>query len=106
MGRHQEAIVETRKAESLDPADLGIGADAGWVLNYAHLYDQAIAEELKILEMEPGFALAHLRLGESYTQKGLYKEICPRGDGIPRPSSPTPTRAWGERPKLGRSSTS
>ena len=74
MGRHEEAIVEIRKGESLDPADVGIGADAGWVLNYAHLYDQAIAEELKILEMEPGFALAHLRLGESYTQKGLYKE--------------------------------
>jgi adenylate cyclase len=74
MGRHQEAIVEVKKAVMLDPVTIHIVAEVGWVLYYARLYDQAIAAELKTLEMDPNFAIAHSILGDIYTQKGLYKE--------------------------------
>jgi TolB-like protein len=74
MGRHDEAIIEIRKAESLNPLSLSDSMEVGAALYYARLYDQAIAQELKTLEMDPSFAFAHLYLGNCYAQKGLNRE--------------------------------
>jgi tetratricopeptide (TPR) repeat protein len=75
MGRNTEAIAEDRKAESLDPLSLIISVDvAGEALAPAGLYDQAMQQCRKTLEMDPNFARAHACLADIFTFKGMYKE--------------------------------
>jgi TolB-like protein/DNA-binding winged helix-turn-helix (wHTH) protein/Tfp pilus assembly protein PilF len=74
LGRFDEAIVEMRKAENLDPLSLIINADLAELLGLAHSYDEAIRQSLKTIEMDPNFALAHNQLAQAYLQKHMYAE--------------------------------
>jgi tetratricopeptide (TPR) repeat protein len=74
LGRNGEAIEEMRKAESLDPLSLIIGADLADFLVIAHSYDESIRESRKTIEMDPNFALAHNQLGQAYLQKHMPDE--------------------------------
>jgi TolB-like protein/DNA-binding winged helix-turn-helix (wHTH) protein/Tfp pilus assembly protein PilF len=71
-GRNDEAIAEIRKAESLDPLSLIIGADVPTLLVIARRYDEAIEHAKKTIELEPKFAVAHFALGMAYEQKGKF----------------------------------
>jgi TolB-like protein/DNA-binding winged helix-turn-helix (wHTH) protein/Tfp pilus assembly protein PilF len=72
LGRHSEAIAELKKAESLDPLSLIIGADLAEELLIAHRYDEAIKQSRKTMNMDPYFALTHYVLGEVFVQKHMY----------------------------------
>jgi TolB-like protein/Tfp pilus assembly protein PilF len=72
LGRHGEAIVELKRAESLDPLSLIIGADLAEELLIAHRYDEAIKQSRKTMNMDPFFALTHYVLGEVFVQKHMY----------------------------------
>lgn len=74
VGRFDEAIIEIRKAQEIDPLSLIINASAGWIFYHARQYDQAIEQERKTLEIDPNFVLAHGRLAQAYEQKGMNKE--------------------------------
>jgi TolB-like protein/Tfp pilus assembly protein PilF len=74
MGRFDEAVIESRKAQELDPLSPIIYASAGWIFYNARQYDRAIEQQNKALEIDPNFAIAHSRLGQTYDQKGMYKE--------------------------------
>ena len=74
MGRHDEAIAEMRRAESLDPLSLIIMAELAELLIASHSYDESIRQSRKALEMDPGFALAHNQLGEAFLQKHMHGE--------------------------------
>lgn len=74
LGRYEDAIVEMKKAENLDPLSLVINADLAEILVLARKYDEAILQSRKALEMDPNFALAHNHLGQAYIQKHLYPE--------------------------------
>ena len=74
LGRFDEAIVEMRKAENLDPLSLIIEADLAELLLLAHSYDDSIRQSLKTIELDPNFALAHNQLGQAYLQKHMYAE--------------------------------
>src|SRR6202795_332494 len=74
MGRFDEAIVEMRKAENLDPLSLIINADLAELLGLAHSYDESIRQSRKTIEMDPNFALAHNQLAQAYLQKHMYAE--------------------------------
>src|SRR3989475_2358017 len=74
LGRNSGAIGEMRKAESLDPLSLIIGADLADFLVIAHSYDESIRESRKTIEMDPNFALAHNQLGQAYLQKHMPDE--------------------------------
>jgi TolB-like protein/DNA-binding winged helix-turn-helix (wHTH) protein len=69
MGRNSEAIAEIRKAESLDPLSLIIGADVATLLVIARRYDEAIQHAQKTIELDSTFAVAHFALGMAYEQK-------------------------------------
>jgi len=71
LGRNAEAISEMRKAESLDPLSLIMGADLAEFLVISHSYDESIRESRKTIEMDPNFALAHNQLGQAYLQKHM-----------------------------------
>jgi serine/threonine-protein kinase len=74
MGRAEEAFVEIRLAQELDPLSLVISCDVGIRYYFARQYDQAIDQYLKTLEMDPNFPVAHIWLARAYEQKGMYEE--------------------------------
>jgi tetratricopeptide (TPR) repeat protein len=73
-GRTNEAIVEIKKAESIDPLSLIIGADVADALFVAHMYDEAVRQSKKTLGMDPNFAVAHYELGQVLAQKHMHEE--------------------------------
>jgi TolB-like protein/DNA-binding winged helix-turn-helix (wHTH) protein/Flp pilus assembly protein TadD len=74
LGRNDEAVAELKKAESLDPLSLIIGADLAEELLIAHRYDEAIRQGRKTMAMDPFFAVAHYELGQVFAQKHMNKE--------------------------------
>jgi TolB-like protein/tetratricopeptide (TPR) repeat protein/DNA-binding winged helix-turn-helix (wHTH) protein len=73
-GRNSEAIVEIKKAESLDPLSLIISADVADALCVAHLYDESILQSRKTLALDPNFGVGHYELGQALAQKGMHDE--------------------------------
>jgi TolB-like protein/DNA-binding winged helix-turn-helix (wHTH) protein/Flp pilus assembly protein TadD len=74
LGRYDEAIVEMKTAESLDPLSLIINADLAELLVIAHSYDKSIKQSRKTIEMDPNFAMAHNQLGQAYLQQHMYQQ--------------------------------
>ncbi len=73
LGRNSEAITEMKKAKSLDPLSLVIGADMADVLLVARRYDESIQQSRKTIEMDSRFGIAYYQLGagirsETYAQ--------------------------------------
>ena len=71
---YDEAIVEMRRAENVDPLSLIINADLAELLALAHSYDESIQQSRKTIEMDPNFGLAHNHLGQAYLQKHMNDE--------------------------------
>ena len=75
MGRPTAALAEYRTAASLDPLSLIVSTDlAQEGLAGAGLYDEAMEQCRKALEMDPNFAEAHICMMNSYKQRGLHQE--------------------------------
>jgi TolB-like protein/DNA-binding winged helix-turn-helix (wHTH) protein/Flp pilus assembly protein TadD len=74
LGRHDEAVTELKKAKSLDPLSLIIGADLAEELLIAHRYDEALEQSRETMNMDPFFALTHYVLGEVLAQKHMRGE--------------------------------
>jgi TolB-like protein/DNA-binding winged helix-turn-helix (wHTH) protein/Flp pilus assembly protein TadD len=74
VGQNEEAIVQMKKAENLDPLSIIINADLAELLVIAHAYDESISQSRKTIEMDPEFALAHNQLGQAYLQKRMPDE--------------------------------
>jgi tetratricopeptide (TPR) repeat protein len=73
-GRHDEALLEARRALELDPLNLMINT---WVsLRYylTRQYEPAIEQGRKTVDLDPNFAAAHLFLGMAYVQKGQHQK--------------------------------
>ena len=73
-GRLQEAIVEARKAEELDPTSPLTNGIVGTTFYRARQYDRAIEQLEKTLDMDPDFAATHLHLGMTYVQTKRYEK--------------------------------
>lgn len=74
MGRAEEAVAESVRAQQLDPLSLFQHTHAGWVLYLARRYDQVIEVSRSILDLDPNNPEAHYQLGMAYTQKGMHPE--------------------------------
>ncbi|HEU4724224.1 MAG TPA: protein kinase [Candidatus Eisenbacteria bacterium] len=74
LRRPDEAIAEARLAERLDPTNLIVTTGVGLQYFYARRYDEAIAQELRVLEREADFPPALRVLGGAYEQIGRYDE--------------------------------
>ncbi len=70
--RFDQAILELEEAERLDPLDLQVKTQIGYVHYFNHDLDRAIEQFERVLAMEPGFAFAHYALGDACTQRGEY----------------------------------
>jgi tetratricopeptide (TPR) repeat protein len=74
LGRFDEALVQIRRAQELDPLSLPINMTMGWVLLTARRPEESVQQLRKTLEMDSNFSLAHHRLGLAYEQQGKYEE--------------------------------
>jgi TolB-like protein/DNA-binding winged helix-turn-helix (wHTH) protein/Flp pilus assembly protein TadD len=73
-GHTDEGILESRKAESLDPLSLIIRADLADALCIARRYEESVQQSQRTLEMDPNFAMGHYELGQAFVQKQMYNE--------------------------------
>jgi DNA-binding winged helix-turn-helix (wHTH) protein/tetratricopeptide (TPR) repeat protein len=74
MGRFDESLAESRKAEELDPTSAGRKSTIGGTLYFARHYDEAIEELRQALELDSNNSAAHYYLIRSYLQKAIYEE--------------------------------
>jgi eukaryotic-like serine/threonine-protein kinase len=70
VGRFQEGIEESKRAQELDPLSIQTNATAAQNLYFAHRYEEAINLFGKTLEMDPNYWFAHMFLGLSYEANG------------------------------------
>ena len=71
--RHEEALRELEEAERLDPLDLQLKTQIGYVHHFHHDPDRAIKQYERVVALEPAFAFAHYALGDSCLQRGEYE---------------------------------
>jgi TolB-like protein/DNA-binding winged helix-turn-helix (wHTH) protein/Tfp pilus assembly protein PilF len=74
MGRVDEALLQIRKAQELDPLSAVIATDMGKELYFARRYDQAIVELRRALDFDPNFVNAHNWISDSLLEKGDFSE--------------------------------
>lgn len=74
LGRHKEAIAQSKRALELDPLSSAINAWFGAILFWAGENDEAIAQLQKTIEMDRNLPIAHLWLGRVYLEKKMFKE--------------------------------
>ncbi|MCZ6452577.1 MAG: protein kinase [Deltaproteobacteria bacterium] len=72
--RFEEALVELREAQALDPLSPRITMDLGLELTHKGEYDLAIEQFSNALELQPNFASGYASLGRAYFRKGLHQE--------------------------------
>jgi DNA-binding winged helix-turn-helix (wHTH) protein/Tfp pilus assembly protein PilF len=73
-GRHQEALLEIRIAQQLDPLSLVINTKMAWILYMAREFRGALEQSWKTLAMEPRFAPAQNTLGLACQQMGMLED--------------------------------
>ncbi|HVT92654.1 MAG TPA: tetratricopeptide repeat protein [Bryobacteraceae bacterium] len=86
QGRYDDAVAELRRARDLDPLSLSINTYLGLVLEFDKQPAAAAEQYRKTLDLDPGFAEAHLTLFESYCvrmPKEAAKELEKASRGIP-----------------------
>jgi tetratricopeptide (TPR) repeat protein len=74
LGRHDEAIAEAERAQTLDPLSTGTNASLGTSYYLAGQYNRALEQYRKALALDPNFPLAHFCIGLVYGRQGRYEE--------------------------------
>ncbi len=74
LGRHEEAIAESKLILELDPISLDTNTQFGILLYFARQYDEAIEQLHEATELDPAFALAHTYLFMAYIEKSMFEE--------------------------------
>jgi serine/threonine-protein kinase len=73
-GDYEESLAELRRAEELDPLDLKIKTQIGYVHYFLRDFDRALVEFENVLALDPHFAFAHYARGDVYAQQRRYPE--------------------------------
>ena len=74
MGRYEEAIALSRRAQQLDPLNPATRTAIAFHLQNARRYEESIQEARAALDMNPKFQRAYVRLANTYEAMGLYQE--------------------------------
>ncbi len=74
MGRFDDAIDDSKKAQELDPLSLIIYINVARALYYSRKYDLAIEQVKNAIEMDKNSISAYIILGICYENKGMFKE--------------------------------
>src|SRR5258708_25816717 len=106
LARFDEALLEVRRAQQLDPLSLYTSVNAGWTFYFVRQYDRAIEQCQQALELDANSDRAHACLGQSYRAKGMREQsiseshravalsggVPPRGVGLARAYAESGTR--------------
>jgi len=74
MGRVEEALETIERARTYDPLSLPIQATLAFVLWLGRRFDEAIAQAEQVLEIDPDYPMALIRLGVACAGNGTYAE--------------------------------
>jgi DNA-binding SARP family transcriptional activator/TolB-like protein len=74
LGRHDEALRESRRAYELDRFALLASSTYAWRCYLSREYDCAIEQFHRTLEINPAYAPTYMGLARAYAQKGLRDE--------------------------------
>ena len=74
MGQFDRAEAEILHAQQLDPINLNIKCDVGWILFFSRRTDESIVQLKQVVEMEPNYSVAHVFLALAYQQKGMFDQ--------------------------------
>jgi serine/threonine protein kinase len=89
-GRLNELEAVISRALELDPLSLIINATKGLCYYYMRRYDDAIAQCLRTLEMDPNYAMAHLYLEWVYSAHGMWEQAIASGEKLVAISGESP----------------
>ncbi|MGH9864796.1 MAG: tetratricopeptide repeat protein, partial [Candidatus Acidiferrales bacterium] len=98
MGRADEALAESAKAQQLDPLSIWAQITSGYMFYFTRHYDKAIDQCGKALELDPNSVGAYDCLGTSYTAEGKYEQAIASSQKASALSNNDPARLVG----LGR----
>ena len=73
-GKFDQARLEIKKAQQLDPLSLGINKDFAVILLFARDYDKALEQCRRTLEIESGFLVMSTYIAQIYELKQKYPE--------------------------------
>ena len=90
MGRNEEAIAKMKESQTLDPLSLIISVAIGWALYHGRRYDDAIAQLLRTVELDPNYPVTHWILGLVYRKTGLHDLAITEGENGVRLSGGSP----------------
>ncbi len=71
---YDEALDELRRAEALDPLDLRIKTQMGYVHYFLRDFERALVQFQSVLAIDPYFAFAHYGIGDVRAQQGSYAD--------------------------------
>jgi len=74
MGRHPEALAQSRRANELEPASPGMMTGLGAIHYFARDYGQMIRQMEETIALDPQFAPGYDWLGMAYAQVGKFPE--------------------------------
>jgi len=74
LGKHDQALAETKQALDLDPLSYSINDNVGLLLYWSKKFDQAIKQYQITLDLYPNSPSSYYYLGLVYVQKGRYEE--------------------------------
>jgi DNA-binding winged helix-turn-helix (wHTH) protein/TolB-like protein/Flp pilus assembly protein TadD len=74
VGRHEEAIAEAERAQTLDPASSTSVGRVGMTYYFAGQYDRALEHFRRALDLDPNDHVAHFDTGLVYQRQGKYEE--------------------------------
>jgi len=92
MGRNDDALMEEKRAEELDPLNPVYAWWVGAMELDAGRDDRAVAEAQKSLELNPNFPAGHFLLGNIYAAQGKYDEAIAHHK---KSASISPEGRWG-----------
>jgi tetratricopeptide (TPR) repeat protein len=72
--RLDEAIVERKQAQQLEPTSPLLNSALGEAYYQARQFDLAIEQNRKSLVLDPNYGVALINLGRAYEQKGVYSQ--------------------------------
>jgi serine/threonine protein kinase/tetratricopeptide (TPR) repeat protein len=74
LGRFDEAAIELKKAQDLDPLSLLINNSVGRQLYFSRQYDRALKQFRKTLDMDSNFVPSQHAIELAYAQAGMFRE--------------------------------
>lgn len=72
--RFDEAFIEIKRAQALDPLSLVTNYNIGVFFMLSRRYDEAIEQFRKTIELDPSYFMAHAHLGYTYALKGMFEQ--------------------------------